>query len=232
MPSQLPGGCIHVLRDASVRNLPDHHTAILGGRRDLVIVERVPGDVYNRRRVPRHLRVVDVEPSHLRRRTGGTANDRQTIPLAQPHLCQRSHHEGAAARLLQNDGHELLVDSTHVGVVRALRDANVVVAFIPLGRSAEDMAKLTRTYYFLRGHGECVNRVPSLTLDQQASLCELTQYIHLPRRPRCGTRLLPYLDMSVRFRLGSAHAPPFNVTCLYYLWYTVCTVPCTSTILQ
>lgn len=54
--------------------------------------------------------------------------------------------EGAAARHLRDDGHELRVDGAELGVVRVLRDLQVVVTLLAAGRVAIDVPELRTSH--------------------------------------------------------------------------------------
>lgn len=148
----------HVRSQATFRNFPQLDSGILRCRGNLAVIKWVPGHVQHGILMPRHLRVVDIKSSWLRERKGNSGPAPAT--QSQPHFVQRKDEEGTATLHLLNNGEKLAVHGTHVGLVRALGDFYVIVAFVTLRSGTEDMAKLTRTDKLsFTAHGEC--RFPS-----------------------------------------------------------------------
>lgn len=86
----------------------------------------------------RHLTGVEVQSSGLK--TESLDVERNRV-VAGSYAIYRDHDEGPAACHLRDYGQEFGVDGAELGVVRVLRYGDVVVAFLPFGWFAVDVAK-------------------------------------------------------------------------------------------
>ena len=122
VPSQRHEALRHLQHHLSIRNVPHLDGAVLAAAGNDVVIEGAPLDVQDRCSV---------------------SNDPATpVEVHPPDLLHGNHQEAAPAAHLHHHRHKLGVDSTEAAVVCVLGDADIIVAFLLLGRNTIHVTKL------------------------------------------------------------------------------------------